>query len=415
MKEAFSRILRLKERDEFRDKVLKERLHTILPAIMNEHEIDMWITIGREYNEDPVIHTFFPSAVDSSRRLTIFMFCKDDEGSVQRFVLNSNPALEPFYQNVWEDKTETQWQCAARLIHKRAPKKIAVNAGSLHSVSDGLTVNAFNELLRAAKMGKERFVSSESLLVDWLQTRSSLELAAYPHICELAREIAEEALSNRVIHPGVTSTKDAVEWIRQKVLDLGLQTSFYPTVDIQRQGSGTDRLENTIIKPGDIVHLDFGIHYLGLATDTQQLAYVLKNGEETVPNSLTEALEEALRFEDIVSTSISEGRSGNQVFTDSMRVSREKNINAMLYSHPLGVHCHGAGPLIGLYDKQEEIPGRGDLLIKNNTCYALEFNIRKYISEWNQEVPIYLEEPISFIDGRVVYLAKRQKEFHLIR
>ncbi|WP_113929159.1 M24 family metallopeptidase [Bacillus sp. P14.5] len=329
--------------------------------------------------------------------------------------MSTNPAFQPFYQNVWQDKKETQWECAARIIRERGPASIAVNMGKLHSMSDGLTVNSFNILHQETGIEKERFVSSESLLVDWLQTRSSLELAAYPHICELAREIAEEALSNRVIHPGVTSSQDVVDWIRQRVVDSGFQTSFYPTVDIQRQGSETDRLENTIIMQGDVVHLDFGILYLGLATDTQQLAYVLKKGEETVPKGLISAFEEALKFEDIVSSTIQEGRSGNRVFVESIKTSRENSIKAMLYSHPLGVHCHGAGPLIGLYDRQEEIPGRGELLIKNNTCYALEFNIRKHIPEWNQEVPIYLEEPIAFIDGRVVYLAKRQKEFYLIR
>ncbi|MGM0845224.1 MAG: M24 family metallopeptidase [Bacillota bacterium] len=415
MKRAYSKIMSLKERDDFRDRVLEERLHTILPRVMNEHGVEMWITIGREYNEDPVIHTFFPSAVDSSRRLTIFIFCKEEDGKVSRFVLNPNPAFQPFYENVNQGKNETQWECAARIIHEKAPDKIAVNMGTLHAVSDGLTVASFNELMKSAAIGKERFVSSEMLMVDWLQSRSSLELAAYPHICELAREIAEEALSNRVIHPGVTSARDVVDWIRQKVVDLGLQTSFYPTVDIQRQGAETERLEEEIIIPGDIVHLDFGIHYLGLATDTQQLAYVLKSEEDTVPDGLLSALNQALRFEDIVIGFLKEGCSGNQVFVNSMKASSEENIKAMLYSHPLGVHCHGAGPLIGLYDRQEEIPGRGDLHIKNNTCYALEFNIRMFIPEWKQDIPIYLEEPISFINGQVGYLAKRQKEFYLIR
>ncbi|WP_421378561.1 M24 family metallopeptidase [Bacillus salacetis] len=415
MEKTFSKILSLKERDAFRDRVLEERLQTILPGLMEEHGTEMWITFGREYNEDPVISTFFPSAVDSSRRLTVFIFCKNEQGEIERFVLHSNPAFQPFYKNVWEKSTETQWGCAARIIKERAPAEIAVNMGELHAASDGLTVNMLNNLKKALGEENHNFVSSEPLLVDWLQTRSELELTAYPHICELAREIGQEALSNRVIHPGITTTKEVVDWIRQKVMDLGLETSFYPTVDVQRQGAGEDRLENTAILPGDIVHLDFGIHYLGLATDTQQLAYVLKNGESTVPQSLSAAFEKALRFEDIVTSCFETGRSGNQIFSGSMKAAEGQDIEAMLYSHPLGVHCHGAGPLIGLYDKQAEIPGRGDLLLRDNTCYALEFNIRMHIPEWNQDVPIYLEEPILFHKGKVHYMAKQQKEFYLIR
>jgi hypothetical protein len=412
---TYSKVMPLKERDRFRDRVLDERLNTILPKLMKDHGVRMWVIIGREYNEDPVISTFFPAAVDSSRRLTIFAFCMNEAGELDRFVLHPNPAFQPFYENVWNHAEETQWECLARLIQKVNPAELAVNMGSFHAATDGLTVNLFSSLAKAVDQEKHTFVSSESLSVDWLQTRSTLELMVYPHICELAREISEEALSNRVIHPGATSTFDVVAWIRQKVLDLGLQTSFYPTVDVQRQGADTDRLENTIILPGDIIHLDFGIHYLGLATDTQQLAYVLKNGEDSVPSGLIAAFEKALRFADIVTGKMKDGISGNDLFTASINDSHEEEIDSMLYSHPLGVHCHGAGPWIGLYDKQEEIPGRGDLLIKNNTCYALEFNIRRYIPEWNQEVPIYLEEPISFIDGKASYMAKRQEDFYLIR
>jgi hypothetical protein len=410
----FSKILPLKDRDRYMDRVLHERLHTILPKVMEENNIDMWMIIGREYNEDPVISTFFPSAIDSSRRLTIFIFQRNAEGAIMRLVLHPNPAFQPFYQNVWNHREETQWECAARIIKERNPAEVAVNMGGLHAVSDGLTVSLFNKLQEVTG-GECRFVSSEPLVTDWLQIRTSLELAAYPHICALAREIGEQALSNKVIHPGVTSSGEVVEWIRQTVLNLGLETSFYPTVDIQRQGADDDRLENTVILPGDVVHLDFGIHYLGLATDTQLLAYVLKDGENSVPKSLSAAFENALRFEDIVTGLFVEGKSGNQIFTGSIKAAKEENIEAMLYSHPLGVHCHGAGPMIGLYDRQAEIPGRGDLPIQNNTCYALEFNIRAFIPEWKKHVPIYLEEPISFSKGKVQYMASRQKEFFLIR
>ncbi|RIW37247.1 M24 family metallopeptidase [Bacillus salacetis] len=410
----FSKVLPLKDRERFADRVLKERLETILPMLMEDHGIDMWILIGREYNEDPVIGTFFPAAVDSSRRLTMLIFHKLEGGGVERLVIHPDPAFQPYYQNALNDTDETQWECAARIIQKERPDQVAVNAGGMHAVCDGLTVGLFEKLQE--EIGRDcKLVSSEPLLTDWLQIRSPLELTAYPHICELAREIGQHALSNKVVHPGVTSVKEVVDWIRQTVLDMGLKTSFYPTVDIQREGAEADRLVDTVILPGDIVHLDFGIHYLGLATDTQQLAYVLKSGESKAPESLSSAFGKALRFEDIVTETFQEGKSGNQVFTESIRNAKKEKIEAMLYSHPLGVHCHGAGPLVGLYDKQQEIQGRGEISIRNNTCYALEFNIRAFIPEWNHDIPIYLEEPISFSNGKARYMARRQKEFYLIK
>ncbi|WP_289134976.1 hypothetical protein [uncultured Brevibacillus sp.] len=126
-------------------------------------------------------------------------------------------------------------------------------------------------------------------------------------------------------------------------------------------------------------------------------------------------MQTANRLEDIMCENFQEGQTGNEVFTACIRKAEAEGIKAMIYSHPIGTHCHAAGPLIGLYDKQEAIPVKGELTIQNNTCYAMEFNIRQYIPEWDEEIPIYLEEPIAFVDGKVHFLAKRQSNFYLIR
>ncbi|MCA1030265.1 M24 family metallopeptidase [Bacillus timonensis] len=407
--------LPLVEREQLTDSWLMERLETLLPSIMIDHNFDMWIVIGREYNEDPVAESLFPSSVDSSRRLTIFVFSLNHDHTVDRLVINNNPSFEPFYTRVWKPLIETQWECLLKLIQEKNPNSIAVNTSDTFAVSDGLTHSFYKELeeLLGEKFS-QRITSSEPLVIDWLQLRTNKEMCYYPTIAELARQIAQTALSNAVIHPGITTTKDVVDWIRQEVLNLGITTSFYPTVDIQRQGSKEDRLDSVTIEKGDIVHLDFGIHYLGLATDTQQLAYILKEGETDVPNGLKSAMKTATHFEDIVTSLFKEGVSGNEIFTESMNKALNEQINAMLYSHPIGFTCHGIGPIIGLFDQQKEIPIRGELTVKNNTCYALEFNIRQYIPEWGHEIPIYLEEPILFSNGKVSYMAKRQKKFYLI-
>ncbi|BCB03871.1 hypothetical protein KH172YL63_20040 [Bacillus sp. KH172YL63] len=294
------------------------------------------------------------------------------------------------------------------------PDTIGLNYSSTFAVCDGLSHSNYQQLDVLLSDYAHTFVSAQSLIVDWLSVRSSKELTAYPAIAELARKIAGEALSSEVIHPGITTTEDVVEWIRQRVLDKGLETSFYPTVDIQRRGAAMDRLEGEIIRWGDIIHLDFGIRYLGLATDTQQLAYVLHPGEEDAPRGLQSALETAVRFEDIVAGEMKVGRTGNEIFDEVMKTAAQEEIKAMLYSHPLGYHCHEAGALIGLYDQQGDVPIKGDLSLTADTCYAMEFNIRQYVPEWDQVVPIFLEEPVAFIQDRLHYMAKRQTEFYLI-
>ncbi|KQL48694.1 hypothetical protein AN963_02490 [Brevibacillus choshinensis] len=407
-------ILPVKEREKTKDRWLKERLETILPAIMDKHQLDVWVIVGREYHEDPIVETLFPAAVDSSRRLTLFAFFLNEDKTVNRYVIHTNPAFDPFYERVWKQADEDQWECLARLIDEKNPRQIGVNMSQHYSFCDGLS-HTFYEKLREV-VGQEyatRVVSAEKVALDWLEIRSPEELAAYPAVAETARGLAQEALSNKVIHPGITTTTDVVDWIRQRVNDLGVQTSFYPTVDVVRKGG--DRLEGVVILPGDVVHIDFGIHYLGLATDTQQLAYVLHAGEEEAPEGLLAAMRTAIRMEEIIAENFVEGRTGNDIFQKSVKQANQEGIQAMIYSHPLGNHCHAAGPLIGMYDKQQEIPIRGELALQNNTCYAMEFNIRQYIPEWDQEIPVYLEEPISFIANKVQYLAKSQMEYYLIR
>ncbi|MEL3973307.1 M24 family metallopeptidase [Rossellomorea oryzaecorticis] len=412
--ESLSLILPLKKREEIHNRWLFHRLNTLLPALMKKHELDMWVVIGREYHEDPVLKTLYPSAIDSSRRLTILVFWLDEGEQLKRWVIQPNPSFEPFYERIWNRAEGDQWECLKNTVEKCGPERIGLNYSHTFAASDGLSHSYFEQLQMVLEDYSDRFVSAQHLIVDWLSNRSDKEMKAYPAIAELAREITEEALSSRVIHPGITTTEDVVDWIRQRVLDLGLETSFYPTVDLQRKGSEMDRLEGEIIRPGDVVHLDFGIRYLGLATDTQQLAYVLKPGETEAPEGLQSAFFTALRLEDILSFHMKEGKTGNEVFRAAMASAKKEQIDAMIYCHPVGSHCHEAGALIGLYDQQGDVPIRGDLPLTANTCYAMEFNIRQFVPEWGQEVPIYLEEPVALLDGKVEYMAKRQMGFYLI-
>jgi hypothetical protein len=407
-------ILPLSERDKIMDQWLLNRLQLLLPALMEKHKIDMWITVAREYNEDPIGSTLFPSAIDSSRRLTIFAFIKDKKGETNRVVIHPNKDFEPFYTCYPCTTGESPFQALRELMDFYHPENIAINNSSYFAFCDGIS-HSFYETLQETigPSHAKKLISSEPIALDWLQLRTESELDMYKELAEITRSIVKMTLSKEVIKPHITTTGDVVNWIRQKVLDLGLETSFYPTVDIQRKQAEADRITGIII-PGDIVHLDFGIKYLGLCTDTQQLAYVLLPNEKNVPEGLNKALRIGNNFEDLFFVSCTNGISGNEVFKQVMEKAKAKGIAAMLYSHPIGTHCHAAGPIIGLYDKQGEVPVRGELLLQNNTCYALEFNIRTFIPEWQQDIPIYLEESVCFKENNMHYLTERQTSFYII-
>ncbi len=411
------KILPLRERADVRDRWLKLRLETVLPRIMAREGFDMWIVIAREYNEDPVTMTLLPARMLSARRRTILVFTRKEDGTVERLSLaRPVPALEVYYKGVWTDKSLTQHECLAAVVKERDPKTIGINISNTFAFGDGLTKGEYD--LLADALGEKyvsRFKGAERLCLGWLEYRTPDEIATYVGINEIAHGLIREAFSSRVVLPGVTTANDVAWWIRQRINSLGLKSWFMPSIDIQRHGCKSVD-SDTIIMPGDVLHCDIGIVYLGLCTDTQQNAYVLKLGENEVPKGLVDALATGNRLQDIHAMHMKTGHSGNQILRGALDQAQSEGIIPSIYSHPIGYNGHGAGPTIGLWDHQEGVPGRGDYELFENTAYAMELNIVKTIPEWDDQlVRIALEQTIIYTDSQVHFMSGRQVNWHIIR
>jgi hypothetical protein len=201
------------------------------------------------------------------------------------------------------------------------------------------------------------------------------------------------------------------------MLDLGLCAWFQPTVTIQAPGQRYDAGDErrTLIQPGDLLHCDVGFTYLGLATDQQQHAYVLRPGEADAPAGLRAALAAGNRLQDIHMRAMAVRHTGNAVLRMALEQARAEGLRPSIYSHPLGYHGHAAGPTIGLWDQQGGVPGRGDYPVFDDTCYAIELNVVHAIPEWaGQDVRIALEEDAAMTGGAMRWLHGRQTQFHLI-
>jgi Xaa-Pro aminopeptidase len=230
--------------------------------------------------------------------------------------------------------------------------------------------------------------------------------------------VIREAFSERVVTPGTTTTDDGVGWMRQRVNDLGLGSWFHPSVEVQRQGWTAERLgDSPVIQRGDVLHCDFGVTAMRLNTDTQHMGYVLRPGETEVPAGLRAALGASNRLQDIVMAELRPGRTGNEVLRAAQTRMRAERIDGTIYSHPLGFHGHGAGPLIGLWDYQDGVPGRGDARVIPRMWYSIELQATSPVPEWRgQQVRSAQEEDaIIDADGRVRWAFQRQTAFHLVR
>jgi hypothetical protein len=224
--------------------------------------------------------------------------------------------------------------------------------------------------------------------------------------------------SSRTITPGKTRTSDLVWWWRQRVNDLGLGTWFHPSIEVQRRNTTAEQLgDDPVIQRGDVLHCDVGITALGLNTDTQHNAYVLLPGESDAPAGLRKALANANRLQDILFEEIHPGSSGNQVLGRALAKMRTEAIDGTIYTHPIGMHGHGAGPLIGLWDYQDGVPGRGDHLVIPSMWFSSELQATTAVPEWGgQPVRMAVEEDFFLgPDGKPRWALKRQAALHLVK
>ncbi|HVG63649.1 MAG TPA: M24 family metallopeptidase [Hyalangium sp.] len=228
----------------------------------------------------------------------------------------------------------------------------------------------------------------------------------------------ETAFSRAVITPGVTRTADVKWWMRQRLNDLGLDTWFQPSVSVQRQGATEEQLgEDPIIQRGDVLHCDFGITALRLNTDTQHMGYVLREGETDVPEGIKQALARSNRLQDLVVEELRPGRTGNEVLSTVLGRMRQEGIDGTVYSHPVGLNGHGAGSMVGLWDRQEGVPGNGDHIIIPSMWYSVELQATSPVPEWGGQRVRSAQEEDVIIDasGRVRWAFQRQAAFHLVR
>ena len=416
------KILPLRQQAVVRNQWLRERLDHFLPTLLAREGFDMWIIVAREYNEDPVIMSLLPEPAMAARRRTILVFTRRADGTVERLTLDRYGHGD-YYAKGWDPEQEEQFACLGRVVQERDPATIGLNIADEFPFGDGLTYTEHGRVINAlGQVYAARVQSAERLCVGWLEHRIAPEITVYPGLAQMAHTLIAEAFSNRTIQPGITTTEDVVWWFRQKMHDLGLRAWFQPSVEIQAHGLGFEepagggsKEVRTLILPGDLLHCDVGFYYLGLATDHQQNAYVLKPGEDDAPAALKALLAEGNRLQDIHMTAMQPGLSGNAVLKQVLTTAQAEGIQAQVYSHALGYHGHAAGPVVGLWDQQAGVPGKGDYPVFDHTCYSIELNVKKAIQAWDHQlVRMALEEDAIMVNGEMRWLDGRQQTLHLI-
>ncbi len=411
-------ILSERERAVVVDEILADRFDNLLPKLMDRTGLDMWILISREYNEDPVLKTMLPATWLNARRRTIILFYRNKEkNSIEKLAV----ARYNFGDNIvsaWDkDKEPNQWVRLMQLIEERNPEKIGLNYSTHFNISDGLDKTDYDEFMQyLPKAFKKKVVSAERLATGWIETRTAREMVIYNQLVDITHDVIAEAFSEKVITPGITTTTDVEWWMRDKITALGLETWFHPTVDVQRSNNNlgnhlysfSDRPNQTVILPGDLLHCDFGITYLRLNTDCQELAYVLRPKETEPPLFLQKAFDDGNKVQDIFTANFETGKTGNEILLKSLEEAKAQGLKPSIYTHPLGSYGHSSGPTIGMWDAQGGVVGAGDYPLYKNTVYAIELNTTVTIPQWKRDIRIMFEEAGFYGENGFRYVNGRQ-------
>ena len=421
----------LREQAAVQQEWLRYRLDSVLPGLMRRYGVQMWIVPMREYNEDPVFWALVSPTTFFARRRTIYVFTdRGRERGVERLALGGSSqgglyeayvardTIDPTIGRRPELVGQAQWDLLTRVIRERDPRTIAVDISSTHAFSDGLSAGEWEQLSRALPPGYlPRVIRAEGLALDYQSLRAPAMLPVYRRLMEVVWNVIDTAFSNKVIVPGKTTTDDVVWWMRQRVNDLGFGTWFHTDVDVQRRGVDLSDSGSVVIQRGDVLHCDFGITAMGLNTDTQHMGYVLRAGERDVPAGLQRALANSNRLQDLLLAEMRPGRTGNEVLAATLDKMRAAGIDGTVYTHPIGDRGHGAGPLIGLWDHQEGVPGRGDVPLLANTWFSIELQATTPVPEWGDQHVRSAQEEDAGVgpDGQVRWVLRRQTAFHVVR
>jgi len=371
------------------NQVRNDKFNLVLPEVMKENNIDMWIIMNREGNLDPLYSDMGEGYVGSFGSYYIFTDRGGDR--IERASLGNDGYLlkqggaYDYFGSVDELK---------EFVTARDPKSIGLNISKNIGGADGLTHSGFLELTEIlGKKYADRFVSAEKLVSDFRSRRVASEIAIYGEAGEFSYSIAERALSNEVITPGITTLEDVAWWMKEQQFKNNLGSSFgMPSVYI----TGPDGVEassnDRIIQGGDVIMIDWGVGLMNMFTDMKRIAYVLKEGETRVPAGIQNAFDQSMKVRDIIQKTIKPGVTAKESEEAVYKALSAGGFNRMagfnqftdlditdviIGCHSVGNWGHGIGPSIAYWN-----PVRINYELRPSNLISIEFFAYTKIPEW---------------------------------
>ncbi len=407
---------------EVREGWLETRHGMVLP-LLRRHGLGAWIVVSEEFHEDPLAAHVAPPRPYVGNRDVFAFFDAGDEGLRKLAVTGyAEESVERFFEI---PASGAGVRALKEWVDRYKPERIGLGIGGRRGVTRSLTHDSYKWL--AESLGPEaerRFVSAAGLIEDYLDTRIPEEFSHYTSLVKATEWLARRALSNEVVKPGRTTVGEVRMWLFRESERLGLKPWFQPDLRLQRlsqagekTGSGFLQVakEAAVIERGDVVHLDFGLVYMGLSSDWQKMAYVLRPGEKRAPAGLEKALDTTNALQDAVIRLSRPGKAAADVFDEVMAEMKAGGVTAQVYSHPLGPQGHGLGASIDFRSAKRD-PSEPLRKLRLGSYLALELNTSTEVPEWGgQKVTMMAEDPVHLTDKGWAFFVPRQETLYLIK
>lgn len=334
--------------------IRKERISALLPQAMEAANVDLWIVIARENNNDPIADHI---GGENAGGTAAFLFYKDEDGFHSRVYSPSGEStalaeLKIHDEVIPVERGMSAMEQAADFIKDQDFERIAINSSPNNAQADGLSFTQRQALESA--LGSElsnRLVSSEDLIYEWLSVKLPAEVEIMTQAAELTAEWELEAYE--IIEPGVTTDAEVAAFLKAKMKEYGVKDAWNPSQN-PNVNSGADRGHShstqKVIMPGDVIQTDFGIMlYDRWVSDIQRFAYVLKEGETEAPEDIQFYWESAREGNRAAFNAMKPGVKGVEVDAAQRELMEENESEYVMWStgHPVGYVAHDTGPNLG--------------------------------------------------------------------
>ncbi|HEY6640947.1 M24 family metallopeptidase [Povalibacter sp.] len=314
--------------------IRNDKLDLVLPGAMRDNGVDMWIHVTQQGDQDPMAMQFgetYGYLVFTDRGGKIERAVFGGAGAVEKIDVRGSAAIARALSSydagyrLAEGYGDEVYDEFRKFVAERNPKTIAVNSSTWLPVADGASHSAYQRLTKT--LGPEysaRLVSADKVITDYIVRRTVREVAAQITTLEISRQIALEALAR--IRPGVTTIREITSWAMEEAFKRGVgEYRTWSPGGIRLYYSEKSRpttVPNSrwwivhgdyVFQRGDFFAFNMGVNYLGFGTDTKTHAYILRDGEASVPRSLQHAFDQAKRGQWIMRDSVRIGMTAAQV------------------------------------------------------------------------------------------------------